>query len=319
MTLSSYAKLAVVVLAVLIIGSLATREQSEVSATSLKQFYSTSLSSSAFGANADTITYTAFAEPDAIFAGNINFIPPAWGIGVLESEGGDIVIDDAVGKLRSRSNLGFFLGNTGISGGCSAPTNVDFEIRAASVDPAAATATGFNVEGIVDKAKIGASNPDLTGNDDQFQPLQDDDGDYNNDGDVTDTGPPYFEAGGTFPNANGIQDGIERWPSYLIPTFDFDADGVADANELPLFRAIGIVDVSTTTVALNFLLYDRGQLQNARTAPAQQFVSDLGYPNVTVLQDPGGAASARPHHRLLHQRLNQNRNLRHCRRRRRLG
>ncbi len=292
MTLSSYTKLTVVVLAVLIIGLVGTREQSEVSATSLKQFYSTSLSSSAFGANADTTTYTAFAEPDAIFAANINFVPPAWGIGTLESETGNIVINDLIGKLRSRSLLGFFLGGGG--GGCNAATNVDFEIRAASVDPSAATATGFNVEGIIDKAAVGAQNPDLSGRDDQFQPLQDDDGDYNNDGDVDDTGEPYFESGTSYPDANGIPDGVERWPSYLISTFDFDGDGIADPNELPLFRAIGLADVSTTTVALNFLLYDKGQLQNAQTAPAKQFVSNMGYPNVTVLQDPGSPPQPSP-------------------------
>ncbi len=292
MTLTSFTRLAIVVLAVLIIGLVATREHTEVTATSLKQFYSTSLSSSANNANADTTTYTAFAGPDAIFAANINFIPPSWGIGTLVSEGGDIVIDDLIGKLRSRSLLGFFLGGGG--GGCNAQTNVDFDIRAASVDPSAATATAFNIEGIVDKAAIGAANPDGSGNDDQFQSLQDDDGDYNNDGDVTDTGPPYFEAGGTYPNANGIADGVERWPSYLIKTFDFDGDGVADDNELPLFRAIGITDVSTTTVALNFLLMDIGQLQNSPTAPASQLVSALGFPNVTVLQDAGAPPQPSP-------------------------
>ena len=368
MALSSFIRLAIVSLAVLIIGSVATREHSEVSATSLGANNEVTLSSLAHGFNADTTTIGTFAAPDAQFAATIGFIPPAFGIGTLESETGDIEINDLIGKLLSRSNLGIFTGTNG--GGCNAPTAVDFDLLAASVDPSAAASTGFNAEGIIDKAIVGAVNPNGSGENDQFQPLQDDDGDYNNDGDTLDTGAPYFEPGvgnilidsermlireldttsspntltvmrgvagtaaathtngtdifqvnaGTVdstadldeavdttetlidvtdasvftPGGNGIQDGVERWPNYLILTFDFNGNGVADDDELPLFRAIGIVDVTSTTVALNFLLFRPGQLQNARTAPAQQMVEALGYPNVTILQDPGAPPQTSP-------------------------
>lgn len=74
-------------------------------------------------------------------------------------------------------------------------------------------------------------------------------------------------------NGNGIFDGADRYPSYLLETFP---------NATPIARQVGMTEVSGTTIALNFLIFEPGaNISDEITADPS-----LGYPSVTVLQNP---------------------------------
>lgn len=80
-------------------------------------------------------------------------------------------------------------------------------------------------------------------------------------------------------NGNGIPDGIDKYPSYLNTLFP---------GLTPLARAMGLTNVAGLTVGLNFLLFQPGTVFPATSLgpglPAPD--ANLGYPSVTVLQDP---------------------------------
>ena len=82
---------------------------------------------------------------------------------------------------------------------------------------------------------------------------------------------------------NGIQDGADRYPSYLNELFE---------NQTPRARYFGETLVAQTAVILNFIIFEPG------TSPAPDLVpaidASLGYPNVTVLQDPVAQAFPSP-------------------------
>ncbi len=97
-------------------------------------------------------------------------------------------------------------------------------------------------------------------------------------------------------DGNGIPDGADHYPIYLNLVLDPDFDnigpdalpGTADDVNGPLqppqprSRQFGVAKVAGITVILNFLLFDPG-------TPLGDFVTvdpALGFPSVTVLQDP---------------------------------
>lgn len=87
-------------------------------------------------------------------------------------------------------------------------------------------------------------------------------------------------------DSNGIPDGAEKWPSYL--------DKVAQKAGMDLtklvarFVGFNTRSVSGTTVVLNFLVFEPG----AKISNLINLDPRLGYPAVTVLQDPSGTASS---------------------------
>ena len=74
---------------------------------------------------------------------------------------------------------------------------------------------------------------------------------------------------------NGIFDAADKYPSFLNETFN---------NTKPRARQVGIAIVSGVTVVLNFLVFEPGA-----EPPAESDIhidASLGYPSVTVLQNP---------------------------------
>lgn len=91
-------------------------------------------------------------------------------------------------------------------------------------------------------------------------------------------------------NGNGIFDGAEKWPAYLNDLFEDEiAAGVPDP--LPNIRArlfgVNNTAVAETTIVLNFLIFEPG----TELSDNVHIDSRLGYPSVTVLQDPTAPAS----------------------------
>jgi len=79
-------------------------------------------------------------------------------------------------------------------------------------------------------------------------------------------------------NGNGLQDGMEKYPSYLNTLFK---------NQQPRARYVAFTSLSFASglwVVLQFLIFEPGASPNSDTLPALD--AALGYPNVTVLQDP---------------------------------
>ncbi len=343
---SRIAKLGVLILAALIISILVThtgdRDQAEASSFGL--INPAVLSDLSTSAPADLTTAFTLPQPDANFAGVVTFLPPEFTLSTT------VPIGDTVGELRSISSLGFFLGSVGIGACGGAGTPVNFRLDVGAVDPL--------VDGIVVPLPAGASA--------RMQPMFDDDGDFNNNGNLLDAGDPYFEQGniiidsermlitdidtigntltvvrgvaGTTPDThtnttgifivrdanidsgadlaedldasetlidvtdasvftasgpNRIPDGLDRVPTFYTSLFNFDNDPSpgdgndnVDANEIPFTRATGFTFVSTETVMLSLITFDKGQLLNAPTSPGNTFVTEMGYPAVVVLTPP---------------------------------
>ena len=227
-------------------------------------------------AKADLKTSFTDPAPDANFAGVTTFLSPEFTINT------SVPIGHTVGELRTVSTLGIFLGNLTFGPCSGAGTKVNFRLDAGAVNPI--------TDGIVDPLPAGASA--------RMQPMFDDDGDFNNNGNVNDTTAPYFESGTGVPgdatNANGIPDGLDRVPAFYNILFDFDVDGVVDANEIPITRATGFTLVSSETVMLSLVTFGPGQLLDATTSPAVTFVSELGYASVIVLTPPDPTVRVSP-------------------------
>lgn len=90
-------------------------------------------------------------------------------------------------------------------------------------------------------------------------------------------------------NGNSIPDGAEKWPTYLTELFEVDNN--ADLGDLHAryFGVAVITQASNLVVILNLMLFEPGGTitddENLSPDP------EAGYPSVTVLQDPTGAAS----------------------------
>lgn len=96
------------------------------------------------GANANITTFATFPEPDSQFAASVNFIPPSFGVGKLNSEGGSIVVNDTIGQLVSRSRLGFFLGASAGGGSYTPRAEIASQNGAIAIDDIFAFASRFS-------------------------------------------------------------------------------------------------------------------------------------------------------------------------------
>ncbi|UCH87012.1 MAG: hypothetical protein JSU97_01000, partial [Dehalococcoidia bacterium] len=76
--------------------------------------------------------------------------------------------------------------------------------------------------------------------------------------------------------ANGINDGCDRWPDFLDALFP---------GLTPIARMAGFTNLSGVNLSLNFLIFEPGTTPPAPGLPAS-FSPDLGYPSVSVLNDP---------------------------------
>lgn len=84
---------------------------------------------------------------------------------------------------------------------------------------------------------------------------------------------------------DGIANHVELWPSYLSTLLDPD-DDVGDNPVFPIARYTADTVVSNTTVILQLLVFSPGALTAFPGQPWQSFSIALGYPTLTVLQDP---------------------------------
>ena len=202
---------------------------------------------------------------DSNFGAVISFIPP----GFTVPAGADIIDGSVVGKLSANATLGL-IGNN-----CNSTIAVAFVLMDASVD----------------NSQTNLVNPKPPGQPDVLEPL------------ALDVNP-----------ANGIPDGVDRYPSFLNLQFDIDrigdlngdgdefdvVNGVAEnpgasaANpygdvqpSVPRARLFGTSFIQGSWITLNFMVFEPGQpFENlANVDPA------LGYPNVTVLNDPSAPAA----------------------------
>ncbi len=92
---------------------------------------------------------------------------------------------------------------------------------------------------------------------------------------------PLAEEDGT----TGLPLHATKWPSFLTDLMDPDGPGGAPTLE-PIARYTGDTLVSTSDVILQLLVYNPGDLQAFPGQPWQSFTAALGYPVVTVLQNP---------------------------------
>ena len=89
--------------------------------------------------------------------------------------------------------------------------------------------------------------------------------------------------------ANGIPDGADRYPSFLLTAFDPDGPAGPAQPLIPRARYFGIVQVLSDQIPLQFLIFNPGQLQAAFTganSPLGELGGAFGYGSVTVLSDP---------------------------------
>lgn len=98
---------------------------------------------------------------------------------------------------------------------------------------------------------------------------------------------PLVETGGT-----GIIVGAEKFPHFLGPISPSNPDAIFRAETLSNLRArlFGATTVAGIQVILNFMIFEPGTTLSVRDL---DFATDpaLGYPSVTVLQDPTAPAS----------------------------
>ena len=84
-------------------------------------------------------------------------------------------------------------------------------------------------------------------------------------------------------DGNGVPDAADHWPSYLTTEFE----GVDLSNVRARLVGINTLTVPGTTVVLNFVLFEPG----AKISDEINLDPRLGYPSVTVLQDPTAPVS----------------------------
>ncbi len=203
----------------------------------------------AAGAVTDVRQTFGLAAPQPYFAGFVNFIPSAF----LEGNP-KIALGAVVGKLWSRATLGL------INNPCENPIVVDFSFVYSSTD----------ISNIIEPKPFPQSNA--------LTPLAQD------------------------ADANGLPDGVDRYPSYLNRIFDPDYDKGADGKYgtgddvpgpkpplEPVARATGFTVPAGTgvQVVLIFMLFAPGtDLRTLINPDVPVFDEILGYPSVTILQDP---------------------------------
>lgn len=225
--------------------------------------------STATNANLDSVTSFDIPAPDANFTGIVTYTPDTFDIAT------DAALPDGaiVGQLQSVVTLGL------INGGCFSQLLVEFTFVDATTDFLNAGKTA------VDPAKLitPAGPPDNL-----LLNLGEDDGDWDNNQTVEHS--TTDNDGGAFGTQDGIPDGASGFPSYLVTLLDPDGTGPKLPIE-PRARYFGVTVVpaspSGTVVILQFLIFDPGDLRVLVGGGAN--LPSLGFPAVTVLQDPTAA------------------------------
>jgi hypothetical protein len=88
-----------------------------------------------------------------------------------------------------------------------------------------------------------------------------------------------------YANDNGIPDGADKYPTYLADFFKIDGTVIQ-----PRARLFGITNIQNSWVALNFVFFEPGTtIEVAQTRIT--FNPSLGYPSITILQDPTAQAA----------------------------
>ncbi len=92
-------------------------------------------------------------------------------------------------------------------------------------------------------------------------------------------------------NGNGIIDGAEKFPSFLGPISASNPDAIFPAQTLSTLRArlFGATTVAGIQIILNFMIFEPGTTLGEDLDFAID--SALGFPSVTILQDPTAPAS----------------------------
>jgi hypothetical protein len=86
-------------------------------------------------------------------------------------------------------------------------------------------------------------------------------------------------------NGNGVPDGADKYPSFLAEFFKVDGTVIQ-----PRARLFGISNIQSSWVTLNFIFFEPGTtIDVAQTRIT--FNSALGYPSITILQDPVAQAA----------------------------
>lgn len=207
------------------------------------------------GAPVDTRGTFGISKPSYNFGGNVGFVPA----GFLAGTDPNIPRGAIVGKLWSKATLGL------INNPCSNPIVVDFTFFYSSID----------ITQTIDPKAPGQQN--------ELEPLAAD------------------------ADQNGLPDAVDRYPSYLNRIFDPDYNkgpdgkyGTGDddpgptAPLQPVARATGFQIPSGTgvQVVLLFMLFAPGtDFRTLNNPDLPVFDTALGYPSVTVLQNPTVPAS----------------------------
>jgi hypothetical protein len=202
----------------------------------------------AVDAFSDVRTTLGVAAPQSNFAALTSYTPAAL-LGTPK-----IALGAIVGKLWSRATLGL------INNACQNPIIVDFTFFYSSTDP---TDT-------IDPKPFGQQNT--------LQPLAQD------------------------LDNNGLPDGVDRYPTYLARAFDQDYDkgpdgkyGTGDDVPGPLpplepvarFTGFTVPAGTNVNVVLVFMLFAPGtNLATLNNPDVPASAEILGYPSVTILQDP---------------------------------
>jgi hypothetical protein len=200
------------------------------------------------GAAAGLTSSFGVDAPDVNFGGTVGFTPNEWNI----ADGSAMPVGTVVGTLSSVAVLGL------INNYCGTVVPVDFTFMNATTGGA-------------------TFKPKLPGADDPLEFFLDDD------------------------DGNGIPNGVDRYPSYLNLLFDPDydgrgPDGIPDTPDddngpkpplVPKARYTGITYIASaqTTVVLSFVVFEPGTAFEGAEPPIFTDAS-LGFPSVTVLQDP---------------------------------
>ena len=87
------------------------------------------------------------------------------------------------------------------------------------------------------------------------------------------------------PDGNGLYNGIDHYPNYLITSLEPAGAGPATAV-LPRLRTWGVTSVAGTSVILQFLTFNKGALVALTGLPYTTMTATKGYPTESVLQDP---------------------------------
>ncbi len=184
---------------------------------------------------------------DSNFGSTAAFVPKTFEV----PTGSSVPIGALVGRLGSNAVLGL------INGHCNSSIDVHFTLQNAST----------NVNDTIAPKPVGET--------DTMKPLARD------------------------ADGNGIPDGIDKYPKFLTAAFDVDFDNGPDripftADDVngpaaplqPRARLGGFSKVQGNWISLHFLLFEPGITVKGPEGTPITLNPDLGYPSITVLQDP---------------------------------